>query len=204
MRICTRWPRPTRRSRIIAGNYIKYVPGLPSRTLGELWLSVNNSYGRRDNRSCRDTHPLEHVRNIGIMAHIDAGKTTTTERILFYTGRTHRLGETARRRCDHGLDGAGAGARHYHQRPRRPPANGRALPVSTSSTRPATSILPSRYERSLRVLDGAVAVFCAKGGVEPQSETVWHQAATKYGVPRLAYVNKMDITGRRFLSASWI
>ena len=139
------------------------------------------------------THPLEHVRNIGIMAHIDAGKTTTTERILFYTGRTHRLGETHE----------GAATMDWMEQER-------GITITSAATTcewrhcqiniidtPGHVDFTVEVERSLRVLDGAVAVFCAKGGVEPQSETVWHQA-TKYGVPRLAYVNKMDITGADF------
>ena len=141
------------------------------------------------------THPLEHVRNIGIMAHIDAGKTTTTERILFYTGRTHRLGETHE----------GAATMDWMEQEQE-----RGITITSAATTcewrhcqiniidtPGHVDFTVEVERSLRVLDGAVAVFCAKGGVEPQSETVWHQA-TKYGVPRLAYVNKMDITGADF------
>ena len=141
------------------------------------------------------THPLEHVRNIGIMAHIDAGKTTTTERILFYTGRTHRLGETHE----------GAATMDWMEQEQE-----RGITITSAATTcewrhcqiniidtPGHVDFTVEVERSLRVLDGAVAVFCDKGGVEPQSETVWHQA-TKYGVPRLAYVNKMDITGADF------
>ena len=141
------------------------------------------------------THPLEHVRNIGIMAHIDAGKTTTTERILFYTGRTHRLGETHE----------GAATMDWMEQEQE-----RGITITSAATTcewrhcqiniidtPGHVDFTVEVERSLRVLDGAVAVFCAKGGVEPQSETVWHQA-TKYGVPRLAYINKMDITGADF------
>ena len=141
------------------------------------------------------THPLEHVRNIGIMAHIDAGKTTTTERILFYTGRTHRLGETHE----------GAATMDWMEQEQE-----RGITITSAATTcewrhcqiniidtPGHVDFTVEVERSLRVLDGAVAVFCAKGGVEPQSETVWRQA-TKYRVPRLAYVNKMDITGADF------
>ncbi len=141
------------------------------------------------------TYPLEHVRNIGIMAHIDAGKTTTTERILFYTGRTHRMGETHE----------GAAVMDWMEQEQE-----RGITITSAATTcewrhcqiniidtPGHVDFTVEVERSLRVLDGAVAVFCAKGGVEPQSETVWRQA-TKYGVPRLAYVNKMDITGADF------
>ena len=139
--------------------------------------------------------PLEKTRNIGIMAHIDAGKTTTTERILFYTGRVHKVGETH--------DG-GATMDWMGQEQER------GITISSAATTcqwdghrlniidtPGHVDFTVEVERSLRVLDGSVAVFCAKGGVEPQSETVWRQA-DKYGVPRMAYVNKMDITGANF------
>ncbi len=141
------------------------------------------------------SHTLDHVRNIGIMAHIDAGKTTTTERILFYTGRVHRMGETHE----------GMATMDWMQQEQE-----RGITITSAATTcewrghqiniidtPGHVDFTVEVERSLRVLDGAVAVFCAKGGVEPQSETVWRQA-TKYGVPRLAYVNKMDITGADF------
>ncbi len=141
------------------------------------------------------THALDHVRNIGIMAHIDAGKTTTTERILFYTGRVHRVGETHE----------GSATMDWMQQEQE-----RGITITSAATTcewrahqiniidtPGHVDFTVEVERSLRVLDGAVAVFCAKGGVEPQSETVWRQA-TKYGVPRLAYINKMDITGADF------
>ncbi len=141
------------------------------------------------------SHSLDHVRNIGIMAHIDAGKTTTTERILFYTGRTHRLGEVHE----------GMATMDWMEQEQE-----RGITITSAATTcewrghqiniidtPGHVDFTVEVERSLRVLDGAVAVFCAKGGVEPQSETVWRQA-TKYSVPRLAYVNKMDITGANF------
>ncbi len=141
------------------------------------------------------SHTLDKVRNIGIMAHIDAGKTTTTERILFYTGRVHKLGETH--------DGAATMDWMAQEQER-------GITITSAATTcewkghqiniidtPGHVDFTVEVERSLRVLDGAVAVFCAKGGVEPQSETVWHQA-TKYGVPRIAYVNKMDIMGADF------
>ncbi len=142
----------------------------------------------------RDTS-LEMTRNIGIMAHIDAGKTTTTERILFYTGKIHKLGETHEgaatmdfmvQEQERGITIASAATTAYWKGHR----------INIIDT-PGHVDFTVEVERSLRVLDGAVAVFCAKGGVEPQSETVWRQA-TKYGVPRLAYVNKMDITGANF------
>ena len=141
------------------------------------------------------SHPLEMVRNIGIMAHIDAGKTTTTERILYYTGRLHRMGETHE----------GGATMDWMEQEKE-----RGITITSAATTamwkdyniniidtPGHVDFTVEVERSLRVLDGAVAVFCAKGGVEPQSETVWKQA-NKYHVPRLAYINKMDITGADF------
>ena len=140
-------------------------------------------------------YSLENTRNIGIMAHIDAGKTTTTERILFYTGKTHKLGETH--------DG-GATMDWMAQEQER------GITITSAATTcfwkgkriniidtPGHVDFTVEVERSLRVLDGAVTVMCAKGGVEPQSETVWRQA-DKYKVPRMIYVNKMDITGADF------
>lgn len=143
------------------------------------------------------TISLDKVRNIGIMAHIDAGKTTTTERILFYTGRVHKLGETH--------DGAATMDWMVQEQER-------GITITSAATSclwqdhliniidtPGHVDFTVEVERSLRVLDGAVGIFCAKGGVEPQSETVWHQA-DKYHVPRIAYVNKMDITGADFFA----
>ncbi|MBQ4340678.1 MAG: elongation factor G [Firmicutes bacterium] len=141
--------------------------------------------------------PLERTRNIGIMAHIDAGKTTTTERILFYTGRTHRLGEVH--------EGAATMDWMEQEQERGITITSAATTAQWRDTRiniidtPGHVDFTVEVERSLRVLDGAVAVFCAKGGVEPQSETVWRQAE-KYGVPRMAFVNKMDIMGANFLN----
>lgn len=139
--------------------------------------------------------PLEKTRNIGIMAHIDAGKTTTTERILYYTGRTHKIGETHE----------GSATMDWMEQEQE-----RGITITSAATTaqwkghriniidtPGHVDFTVEVERSLRVLDGSVAVFCAKGGVEPQSETVWRQA-DKYNVPRLAYVNKMDIMGADF------
>ena len=139
--------------------------------------------------------PLEKTRNIGIMAHIDAGKTTTTERILFYTGKTHKIGE---------VHEGGATMDWMVQEQER------GITITSAATTcqwaghriniidtPGHVDFTVEVERSLRVLDGSVAVFCAKGGVEPQSETVWRQA-DRYNVPRMAYVNKMDITGADF------
>lgn len=139
---------------------------------------------------------LENTRNIGIMAHIDAGKTTTTERILFYTGRIHRLGETHE----------GGATMDYQEQEKE-----RGITITSAATTaqwrncriniidtPGHVDFTVEVERSLRVLDGAVTVLCAKSGVEPQTETVWRQGNT-YKVPRMAYINKMDITGANFL-----
>ncbi|MDD2283113.1 MAG: elongation factor G [Eubacteriales bacterium] len=139
---------------------------------------------------------LDKTRNIGIMAHIDAGKTTTTERILFYTGRVHKLGETH--------DGAATMDWMVQEQERGITITSAATTAHWKDYRiniidtPGHVDFTVEVERSLRVLDGAVSVFCAKGGVEPQSETVWRQA-DKYQVPRIAYVNKMDITGADYL-----
>lgn len=139
--------------------------------------------------------PLAKTRNIGIMAHIDAGKTTTTERILFYTGRVHKIGEVH--------DGAATMDWMVQEQERGITITSAATTCQWNGHRvniidtPGHVDFTVEVERSLRVLDGSVAVFCAKGGVEPQSETVWRQA-DKYGVPRIAYVNKMDITGADF------
>ena len=141
--------------------------------------------------------PLDKIRNIGIMAHIDAGKTTTTERILFYTGRTHKLGEVH----------DGNTTMDWMEQEQE-----RGITITSAATTcewndhiiniidtPGHVDFTAEVERSLRVLDGAVAVFCAVGGVEPQSETVWRQAE-KYGVPRIVFVNKMDRMGADFYS----
>ncbi len=141
---------------------------------------------------------LRVTRNIGIMAHIDAGKTTTTERILFYTGKTHKLGETHEggatmdwmvQEQERGITITSAATTCYWKGHR----------INIIDT-PGHVDFTVEVERSLRVLDGAVATFCAKGGVEPQSETVWRQA-DKYKVPRIAYVNKMDINGANYDNA---
>jgi len=142
-------------------------------------------------------YPLEKTRNIGIMAHIDAGKTTTTERILFYSGRTYKLGEV------HDGDAVMDWMEQEQERgititSAATTAQWRGHRINIIDT-PGHVDFTVEVERSLRVLDGAIAVFCAKGGVEPQSETVWRQA-TKYKVPRIAYVNKMDIMGADFMN----
>ena len=148
------------------------------------------------------TTPIERYRNFGIMAHIDAGKTTTTERILFYTGVSHKIGEVH----------DGAATMDWMEQEQE-----RGITITSAATtcfwKGMDGSLPQHrfniidtpghvdftieVERSLRVLDGAVFVLCAVGGVQPQSETVWRQA-NKYGVPRLAFVNKMDRTGANF------
>ncbi len=141
---------------------------------------------------------LDVTRNIGIMAHIDAGKTTTTERILFYTGKTHKLGEVH--------EGAATMDWMVQEQERGITITSAATTCTWKGHRiniidtPGHVDFTVEVERSLRVLDGAVATFCAKGGVEPQSETVWRQA-DKYKVPRIAYVNKMDINGANFDNA---
>ena len=138
---------------------------------------------------------LEKTRNIGIMAHIDAGKTTTTERILFYTGVNHKIGETH--------DGSATMDWMAQEQERGITITSAATTCHWAGHRiniidtPGHVDFTVEVERSLRVLDGSVTVFCAKGGVEPQSETVWRQA-DKYQVPRMAYVNKMDIMGANF------
>ncbi|HHO42163.1 MAG TPA: elongation factor G [Epsilonproteobacteria bacterium] len=141
------------------------------------------------------SHPLEKLRNIGIAAHIDAGKTTTTERILFYTGVSHKLGETHE----------GSATMDWMEQEQE-----RGITITSAATTcewkgyqiniidtPGHVDFTIEVERSMRVLDGAVAVFCSVGGVQPQSETVWRQA-NKYGVPRMVFVNKMDRTGADF------
>ena len=140
-------------------------------------------------------YSLERTRNIGIMAHIDAGKTTTTERILFYTGKTHKIGDTH--------DGTATMDWMEQEQERGITITSAATTCFWNDTRiniidtPGHVDFTVEVERSLRVLDGSVTVLCAKGGVEPQSETVWRQA-NKYNVPRMAYVNKMDIMGANF------
>ncbi|MBS3823358.1 MAG: GTP-binding protein, partial [Wenzhouxiangellaceae bacterium] len=145
---------------------------------------------------------IKRYRNIGIMAHIDAGKTTTTERILFYTGISHKLGEVhdgnavmdwMEQEQERGITITSAATTCFWNGMDNDWPEYRINIIDT----PGHVDFTIEVERSLRVLDGAVAVFCAVGGVEPQSETVWRQA-TKYAVPRMAFVNKMDRTGADF------
>ena len=147
--------------------------------------------------------PLSRVRNIGIAAHIDAGKTTTTERILFYTGVEHKIGEVhdgaatmdwMEQEQERGITITSAATTCHWKDPR----NGDDIQINIIDT-PGHVDFTIEVERSMRVLDGAVAVFCSVGGVQPQSETVWRQA-NKYGVPRMIFVNKMDRTGADFYS----
>ena len=139
---------------------------------------------------------LQHTRNIGIMAHIDAGKTTTTERILYYTGKTHKIGETH--------DGTAVMDWMEQEQKRGITITSAATTATWKGCRvniidtPGHVDFTVEVERSLRVLDGAVTVLDAKAGVEPQTETVWRQATT-YGVPRIVFVNKMDATGADFI-----
>ncbi len=164
-------------------------PGLPP---GE-----DAGHGREVEREMAREHALEKVRNIGIVAHIDAGKTTTTERILFYTGRVHRMGEVH--------EGSATMDWMVQEKERGITITSAATACDWKGFRiniidtPGHVDFTIEVERSLRVLDGAVVIFCAKGGVQPQSETVWRQA-DKYRVPRIAYVNKMDTVGADFLA----
>ncbi|WP_297040825.1 GTP-binding protein, partial [Thermosynechococcus sp. OHK43] len=141
------------------------------------------------------TTPLERVRNIGIAAHIDAGKTTTTERILFYSGVVHKIGEVHE----------GTTVTDWMEQERERGITITAAAISTSWKEHQINIIDTpghvdftiEVERSMRVLDGVIAVFCSVGGVQPQSETVWRQA-DRYSVPRIVFVNKMDRTGANF------
>ncbi len=156
---------------------------------------LKGTHNQEGGKNVPREYALEKTRNIGIMAHIDAGKTTTTERILFYTGKIHKIGETHE----------GAAQMDWMEQEQE-----RGITITSAATTcfwknhriniidtPGHVDFTVEVERSLRVLDGAVAVFCAKGGVEPQSETVWRQA-DKYHVPRICFVNKMDIIGANF------
>src|SRR5437762_728941 len=157
-------------------------------------------------------YPLERTRNIGIAAHIDAGKTTLTERILFYTGMIHKIGEVhegttvtdwMEQERERGITITSAATTCFWQQRKEGSVykafEGIKMRVNIIDT-PGHVDFTAEVERSLRVLDGAIAVFCGVAGVQPQSETVWRQA-TKYNVPRIAFVNKMDRTGANFENA---
>src|ERR1700687_5380469 len=187
----TAWPRPIRLSRITGGN-AKRIRDT------DLTGSVGNEQELRKEerkKAVSRTVPLERCRNIGIMAHIDAGKTTTTERILFYTGKTHRIGEVHE----------GTATMDWMEQEQE-----RGITITSAATTctwrdiriniidtPGHVDFTAEVERSLRVLDGAVAVFDAVHGVQPQSEKVWRQA-DKYGVPRICFINKIDKMGADF------
>ncbi|MFR8546609.1 MAG: GTP-binding protein, partial [[Clostridium] scindens] len=155
-------------------------------------------------------YPLERTRNIGIMAHIDAGKTTLTERILYYTGVNYKIGDThegtatmdwMEQEQERGITITSAATTcHWTLEEQTKPKKGALEHRINIIDTPGHVDFTVEVERSLRVLDGAVGVFCAKGGVEPQSENVWRQADT-YNVPRMAFINKMDILGADFYNA---
>src|SRR3984885_14222790 len=187
----TRWPTRTRRSPTTAGSYRS---DLRKEELGR-WIAQTTRLHDMANRLDIRSVPLDRTRNIGIMAHVDAGKTTTTERILYYTGVTSRIGE---------VDDGSAFTDWMQQEQER------GISITAAATTfgwkdhvvnlidtPGHVDFTMEVERSLRVLDGAIAVFSAVEGVEPQSETVWRQA-TKYEVPRICFVNKMDRVGADF------
>src|SRR6202166_1528873 len=186
----TAWPRPIRPSRITGGKRKRV-------RVTDLTGSVANEQERKEERkkAVSRTVPLERCRNIGIMAHIDAGKTTTTERILFYTGITHRIGEVH--------EGTATMDSMEQEKERGITIASAATTCTSKNIRiniidtPGHVDFTAEVERSLRVLDGAIAVFDAVAGVQPQSETVWRQA-TKYNVPCLAFINKMDRVGADF------
>ncbi len=178
---CTGWRRPTRHSRTTGGEVV---------TMSVTETTPSTRVPRMDE--------LDRVRNIGIMAHIDAGKTTTTERILYYTGRTHKMGEVH--------EGAATMDWMVQEQERGITITSAATTCFWRDSRinildtPGHVDFTVEVERSLRVLDGAVALFDSVAGVQPQSETVWRQA-DKYGVPRIAFINKMDRTGADFFAA---
>src|SRR5258708_692221 len=193
----TAWRKLTRPSHITAGE--RRCPpcglGLPLRRRRFSGKRIAESESRVKENAMPRTVPLDRCRNIGIMAHIDAGKTTTTERVLFYTGRLHRLGEVhegtatmdwMEQEQERGITITSAAT----------PSTWRDILINIIDT-PGHVDFTAEVERSLRVLDGACAVFDAVHGVEPQSETVWRQA-DKYGVPRICFINKMDKMGADF------
>src|SRR6266436_5423893 len=175
-------------------------------------LEKQSPAGVKNPNSPNRKFPLERTRNIGIAAHIDAGKTTLTERILFYTGMIHKIGEVhegttvtdwMEQERERGITITSAATTCFWQQ-RKEEGVYKAyeaikMRVNIIDT-PGHVDFTAEVERSLRVLDGAIAVFCGVAGVQPQSETVWRQA-TKYGVPRIAFVNKLDRTGANFENA---
>src|SRR3954469_4492995 len=184
-RIRTAWPRPIAPSRTTAGRNRPYIVGIRARPDPRHWSL----------KIMARSHPLDRYRNIGIMAHIDAGKTTTTERVLYYTGKSYKIGEVHE----------GTATMDWMEQEQE-----RGITITSAATTcfwndhriniidtPGHVDFTIEVERSLRVLDGAVAVFDSVAGVEPQSETVWRQA-DKYGVPRICFVNKMDRIGADF------
>src|SRR5437763_3895700 len=190
----TKWRRRTALLRISAGNF------MATATMEKKPVSANPNSPERK-------FPLERTRNIGIAAHIDAGKTTTTERILFYSGAVHKMGEVhegttvtdwMEQERERGIT-ITAAAISCAWNASCGPWKGIKQRINIIDT-PGHVDFTAEVERSLRVLDGAVAVFCAVAGVQPQSETVWRQA-NKYKVPRIAFVNKMDRTGADFFRA---
>src|SRR5690606_3906508 len=201
----TAWRKPTRPSRTTAG---KRRP-LPASSRGALPRTPlkpgppQGGFGNPRETTVARTTPIERYRNFGIMAHIDAGKTTTSERILFYTGKSHKIGEVhdgaatmdwMEQEQERGITIQSAATTAFWKGMDKSLPEHRFNIIDT----PGHVDFTIEVERSLRVLDGAVFVLCAVGGVQPQSETVWRQA-NKYHVPRIAFVNKMDRTGANFL-----
>ncbi len=192
-KICTRWQRLTRR---LLTTFLIVA-------LSDIYSSRRKSLAGRE-------YPLERTRNIGIMAHIDAGKTTLTERILYYTGVNYKIGDTHEgtatmdwmaQEQERGITITSAATTcHWTLQEKCKPKPGALEHRINIIDTPGHVDFTVEVERSLRVLDGAVGVFCAKGGVEPQSENVWRQADT-YNVPRMAFINKMDILGANFYGA---
>ena len=189
VRTCTRWPSPTRHSPTTAG---RAACAPERRAVGA--QKTSGTHMADDPKKIRE-FPLARTRNIGIMAHIDAGKTTTTERILYYTGKNYKIGEVH--------EGAATMDWMVQEQERGITITSAATTCNWKDTwiniidTPGHVDFTIEVERSLRVLDGAVAVFDSVAGVEPQTETVWRQA-NKYGVPRICFVNKMDRIGADF------
>src|SRR6201996_7580997 len=201
--MCTRWRRPTAPSPISVSNFSSDPTHTAMSTATEAAPKAANP------NSPKRPYPMERTRNIGIAAHIDAGKTTLTERILFYTGAIHKIGEVhegtavtdwMEQERERGITITSAATTCFW--PARKEEGivklyeGQKFRVNIIDT-PGHVDFTAEVERSLRVLDGAIAVFDAVAGVQPQSETVWRQA-NKYGVPRICFINKMDKAGANF------